>query len=199
MADTRSNCRFGGNLRSAIPARRTCPGRRTGHAPGRFGLDSRNWERPACRICDEACIEGFAAENRFPTVEAQLHDSRPVIMINTFQLTTTTKLCLALSRSTQIHSDAPIAARLLLQGGAKRCNVVPGSMRRGSRLLSKNVASEIFKSRIRLPSVVGTGESERPGKGEEWAKSILQAPRGVRRQRAPKQPSGTWETLPESL
>ena len=42
-------------------------------------------------------LPSFAAENRFPTVEAQLHDSRPVIMINTFQLTTTTKLCLALS------------------------------------------------------------------------------------------------------
>jgi hypothetical protein len=42
-------------------------------------------------------LPSFAAENRFSTVEAQLHDSRPVIMINTFQLTTTTKLCLALS------------------------------------------------------------------------------------------------------
>ena len=50
-------------------------------------------------------LPSFAAENRFPTVEAQLHDVRPFIMINTFQLTTTTKLCLALSRYGQIRSD----------------------------------------------------------------------------------------------
>ena len=34
--------------------------------------------------------------------------------------------------------------------------------------------------------------------GEASAKSTRQAPRGQRRQRALKQPTGTWETLPEA-
>jgi len=40
---------------------------------------------------------GLNARDCSPALRSRLHDFRPIIMINTFQLTRTTKLCLALS------------------------------------------------------------------------------------------------------
>ena len=70
--------------------------------------------------------------------------------------------------------------------------------------LGKAKARAVASCELGSASIVVIGSGQPAGfdeaciEGEESAKRILQAPRGVRRQRALKQPSGTWETLPES-
>ena len=72
---------------------------------------------PLSVLCNEAepssrdatarafALPSFGAADRSPTLWAQLHDSRPIIMINSSQLTRTSQACLALSGWTQIDTD----------------------------------------------------------------------------------------------
>jgi hypothetical protein len=54
----------------------------------------------------------FNGQDRSCPLKGRLHDSRPFIMVNTSQLTRTTKLCLALSRPRRGTSRTPYSAPL---------------------------------------------------------------------------------------
>ena len=94
---------------------------------------SAGWPLPSlCNEAEPSSRDATARAFAFPSVNGQdrsfplkgrLHDSRPFVMANTFQLTRTTKLCLALSektRNSRLCEVAPIGNRLY-RGVALQC------------------------------------------------------------------------------
>jgi hypothetical protein len=83
-------------------------------------------------------LPSFGVTDRSSTLWAQLHDSRPFVMANTLQLTRTTKLCLALSRWTQMDTDYnPKSEARNLRSSASICGFPASRRSVGQHLASR--------------------------------------------------------------
>jgi hypothetical protein len=94
---------------------------------------------------------------------------------------------------------------LIMITGRESCSCAQSVVGQPAALkLGKAKARAVASRELESASLRETGSGQPIGWGEastgreESARGTHQAPRGERRQRAPKQPSGTWETLPET-